>query len=147
MMTQRVSNRPHNRIATIDDHFGAAKSCHVYPVIGWLAARTAIVAVAMIFLATGTLPNRAEAAPWAAAMPQAQDGVNPIETVALCFYPNGWAGPGYYQCGYRLRYGEGFYERREREEREERRERRDYYEDRRERRDRYEDRRERRDRY
>jgi hypothetical protein len=104
-----------------------------------------IVAAATIFLATGALlPNRAEAAPWGAAIPQAQDGMNPIETVALCFYPNGWAGPGLYQCGYSLRYGEGFYERREREER---RERRDYYEDRRERRDRYEDRRERRDRY
>ena len=79
-----------------------------------------------LFLATGTLlPNRAEAAPWGAAMPQAQNGINLIEAVALCFYPNGWAGPGYYQCGYRLRYGEGFYERREHEEREEHRERRD----------------------
>jgi hypothetical protein len=32
--------------------------------------------------------------PWGAAIPQ--DRMNPIETVALCFYPNGWAGPGYY---------------------------------------------------
>jgi hypothetical protein len=103
----------------------------------------------------------AQAAPFGAPIPQAADETSPIERVALCFYPNGWAGPGLYQCGYRLRYGEGFYERREREEREERHERRereerrDFYEDRRERegrerrerRDFYEDRRERRDRY
>jgi hypothetical protein len=51
----------------------------------------------------------------------------------------------YGRRGYRLRYGDDFYERRGREQREERRERRrrDFYEDRRERRDYYEDRRER----
>jgi len=68
-----------------------------------------------------------------------------MEKVALCFYFDGWNGPGLYQCGYRRRYGEGFV-RREREERRER------FEDRRrrerieERRERFEDR-ERRDHY
>jgi hypothetical protein len=109
------------------------------------------VAAATLFLATGSLlSNRAEAVPVGRAMdiPLALDGTNPIEKVALCFYVDGWNGPGLYQCGYRLRYGEGFERRREeREERRERFERRDRFEDRRERGDRFEDRRERRDRY
>jgi len=92
------------------------------------------------------MPNGAEAIPLGgpADIPAAPGEVSPIENVALCFYADGWNGPGFYQCGYRRRFGEGF-ERREREERrerfEERRERRERYEDRRERRERYEDRR------
>jgi hypothetical protein len=61
-------------------------------------------------------------------------GADTAQKVAVCFYLDGWRGPGFYQCGYRLRYGEGWV--REREEREERHERR---EDRRE--DRRDDRR------
>src|ERR1700676_3982708 len=107
-----------------------------------------IIAAVAAFVGTGSLlPNKAHSAPVYSAISHAQDAMNPIEEVALCFYPYGWAGPGYYRCGYRLRNGEGFYERREHEEREERRERRDRFEDRRERRDYYEDRRERRDYY
>ena len=79
--------------------------------------------------------------------PLALERDNPIEKVALCFYLDGWNGPGLYECGYRRRYGEGFI-RREREERRERFEdRRERFEDRRERRERFEDRRERRDRF
>jgi hypothetical protein len=48
--------------------------------------------------------------------------INPIENIALCFYTDGWNGPGLYQCGYRHRRGEGWYGRRE--------ERRGYREDR-----------------
>jgi len=73
-------------------------------------------------------------------IPLALEQINPIEKVALCFYFDGWNGPGLYECGYRRRYGEGFV-RREREERRER------FEDRRERRERFEDRRERRERF
>ena len=80
----------------------------------------------------------------------ALEQVNPIEKVALCFYFDGWNGPGFYQCGYRRRFGEGFI-RREREERrerfEDRRERRERFEDRRARGERFEDRRERRERF
>jgi hypothetical protein len=82
-----------------------------------------------------------------AEIPLALEQDSPIEKVALCFYLDGWNGPGLYECGYRRRYGEGFI-RREREERRERFEdRRERFEDRRERRERFEDRRERRERY
>ena len=80
----------------------------------------------------------------ASTVAEALEHINPIEKVALCFYFDGWNGPGLYQCGYGRRYGEGFV-RREREERRERfddrRERRERFEDRRERRERFEDRR------
>jgi hypothetical protein len=98
---------------------------------------------AMAILTTLSLtPNCAAAIPLGAPadIPLALEQVNPIEKVALCFYFDGWNGPGLYQCGYGRRYGEGFV-RREREERRER------FEDRRERRDRFEDRRERRERF
>jgi hypothetical protein len=107
-----------------------------------------VVGMLVVVLATGVLaPDRAAAGIPGGQIPGAADGLSPIETVQLCFYPDGWAGPGLYRCGYRFRRGEGFVERREREEREERRERRDFFEDRRERRDRFEDRRDRRDRF
>ena len=60
--------------------------------------------------------------------PLALERDNPIEKVAVCFYFDGWNGPGLYQCGYGRRYGEGFL-------------RRERFEDRRERRERFEDRR------
>ena len=78
----------------------------------------------------------------------ALEQINPAEKVALCFYLDGWNGPGLYECGFRRRYGEGFI-RREREERRERfegRERRERFEDR-DRRERFEDRRDRRERF
>jgi hypothetical protein len=96
---------------------------------------------AMAILTTVSLtPNCAAAIPLGAPadIPLALERVSPIEKVALCFYLDGWNGPGLYECGYRRRYGEGFI-RREREERRER------FEDRRERRERFEDRRERRE--
>ena len=42
---------------------------------------------------------------------------NSVEAVAVCFYLDGWNGPGIYQCGYRQRHGLGWV--REREERRE----------------------------
>jgi len=95
---------------------------------------------AAILMTASLMPNCAEAIPpgGPADIPMALEQVNPIENVALCFYADGWNGPGLYQCGYRRRFGEGF-ERREREERRER------FEERRERRERFEDRRERRE--
>ncbi|HEY4257640.1 MAG TPA: hypothetical protein VGM66_10525 [Candidatus Udaeobacter sp.] len=32
-----------------------------------------------------------------------------VESVALCFYIDGWNGPGMYQCGYRHRRGMGWH--------------------------------------
>ena len=109
---------------------------------------TGTAAVAILITAS-SMPNCAAAIPLGglADIPLALEQVNPIEKVALCFYFDGWNGPGLYQCGYGRRYGEGFV-RREREERRERfddrrehRERFERFEDRRERRERFEDRR------
>jgi hypothetical protein len=104
---------------------------------------TCTAAVAVLTTAS-LIPNRAAAIPLSglADIPLASEQINPIEKAALCFYLDGWNGPGLYQCGYRHRHGEGFVRREERRERfEDRRERRERFEDRRERRERYEDRR------
>ena len=111
-----------------------------------LQAGTAAVAILM---SPSLVQNSAAAIPLSglADIPLALEQVNPIKKVALCFYLDGWNGPGLYQCGYGRRYGEGFVrrereERRERfEDRRERRERFERFEDRRERRERFEDRR------
>jgi hypothetical protein len=39
--------------------------------------------------------------------------LNIIEQVALCFYVDGWNGPGMYQCGYRHRRGYGWHGQRD----------------------------------
>ena len=104
---------------------------------------TSTAAVA-ILTTTSLIPNRAAAIPLSglADIPLASKQVNPIERVALCFYLDGWNGPGLYQCGYRHRHGEGFVRREERRERfEDHRARGERFEDRRERRERFEDRR------
>jgi hypothetical protein len=41
------------------------------------------------------------------------DGMNPIQNVAVCFYVDGWNGPGLYNCGYRNRHGQGWHGRRD----------------------------------
>ena len=96
---------------------------------------TGTAAVAVLTTAP-LIPNRAAAIALSglAGVPLAFKQVNPIERAALCFYFDGWNGPGLYECGYRHRFGEGFV-RREREERGER------FEDRRPRGERFEDRR------
>jgi len=100
---------------------------------------------AVTILTTASLiPNRAAAIPLSglADIPSTSEQVNPIEKTALCFYLDGWNGPGLYQCGYRHRHGEGFVRREERRERfEDRRARGERFGDRRERRERFEDRR------
>ena len=104
---------------------------------------TGIAAMAVLTTAS-LMSNRAAAMPLngLADIPLAPEQVSPIEKVALCFYLDGWNGPGLYQCGYRHRHGEGFVRREERRERfEDRRERGERFEDRRERRERFEDRR------
>ena len=87
-------------------------------ILGTFAAMTVILTTASL------VASRAEAAPLGA--PASTVEIAPIENVALCFYVDGWNGPGLYQCGYRFRRGEGWYGRREerRELREERREER-----------------------
>ena len=86
--------------------------------------RLLLTAVATAIVATTALiPSRAGAIPLSglADIPMALEGINPIEKVAVCFYFDGWHGPGLYQCGYRLRVNEGWVgERHERDERRER---------------------------
>lgn len=41
------------------------------------------------------------------------DGINPVSNVALCFYIDGWNGPGMYECGYRHRRGHGWHGKRD----------------------------------
>jgi hypothetical protein len=104
---------------------------------------TGTAAVAVLTTAS-LMPNRASAIPLSGLsdVTLALEHVSPFEKVALCFYLDGWNGPGLYQCGYRHRHGEGFVRREERRERfEDRRSRGERFEDRRERRGRFEDRR------
>ena len=70
------------------------------------------ITAAATVLATGALvPSRVEAAPLGASI-----GANlpietlvPIENVAICFYADGWNGPGLYECGFRRRQGHGWH--------------------------------------
>jgi hypothetical protein len=104
-----------------------------------------LAGVAIVAFATGSIAvnSRAEAAP-VGALKAVADDIATVENVQFlfegrrhCWYPDGWHGPGWYWCGYRLRTGlgwggpEGWQGWRREEHREERRE------ERRERRDRY----------
>jgi hypothetical protein len=74
-----------------------------------------IATAAATVLATGSLvPSRVEASPLSASMGanQAIEALAPIENVAACFYSDGWNGPGLYECGFQLRQGQGWHERR-----------------------------------
>jgi hypothetical protein len=67
-------------------------------------------------LASGSLvPSRVEASPLSASIGAnlANEARGPIENVAICFYVDGWNGPGLYECGYRHRRGEGWHGRRD----------------------------------
>src|SRR6266508_2777204 len=62
-------------------------------------------------LATGSLvPSRVEASPLSASMGAnlAIEALAPIENVGLCFYLDGWNGPGLYECGFHRRQGLGW---------------------------------------
>jgi hypothetical protein len=66
-------------------------------------------AAAIAIAAAGSLT-----APRADAMPLGlpagtADQINMTEAVALCFYIDGWNGPGMYQCGFRMRRGFGWH--------------------------------------
>jgi hypothetical protein len=48
-------------------------------------------------------------------MPGAGNGIavdSPVTNVALCFYIDGWNGPGMYDCGFRHRRGHGWHGKR-----------------------------------
>ena len=77
--------------------------------------------------------SRAEAMP-RVPLSDAATKLNMVDQVALCFYVDGWNGPGLYQCGYRHRRGYGWHGRRDDR-------RRDFGRDERRRDDRYDGRR------
>lgn len=70
-----------------------------------LAAATAVLAAGSL------MPNSANAGspidPTGIRL--ALDDIKLTENVALCFYPDGWNGPGLYRCGWHKRHGEGWY--------------------------------------
>ncbi len=89
--------------------------------------RLLLMAVAAALVATGW-SSRAQALPLGVPL----QGVDAIQKVATCFYTDGWHGPGFYRCGFRVRTGEGWIRERT-EERLGRAERRlEFREDRRE---------------
>jgi hypothetical protein len=48
----------------------------------------------------------------ASAMPGTANNIaidSPVTQVGLCFYFDGWNGPGFYECGYRHRRGHGWH--------------------------------------
>jgi hypothetical protein len=48
----------------------------------------------------------------ASAMPGTAGNIvvdSPVTKVAICFYIDGWNGPGFYECGYRHRRGHGWH--------------------------------------
>ena len=68
---------------------------------------TAAAGIAII-AASSLASSRANAMP--NGLPAAAiDQIDITEAVALCFYIDGWNGPGLYQCGYRLRRGFGWH--------------------------------------
>jgi hypothetical protein len=68
-----------------------------------------IIAAAGIAIAAGSsLTSRANAMPLGLPTDTA-DQLNLVDTVALCFYVDGWNGPGLYECGFRFRRGFGWH--------------------------------------
>jgi hypothetical protein len=93
---------------------------------------TAAAAIALL----ATAAPRAEAIPLGALKTMPLGDADLVQKAATCFYPDGWHGPGFYRCGYRLRAGEGWIREREEhrerergERREDRREDRDHHGD------------------
>jgi hypothetical protein len=64
----------------------------------------------MVVVAGSLTAPRAEAMPLA--LPTSMiNQLNMVDRVALCFYIDGWNGPGMYECGYRYRRGYGWHGR------------------------------------
>jgi hypothetical protein len=71
---------------------------------------TLTIAAAAFALTAGALvPMSASAMPLSTPTGLGLDGLNPIQDIAICFYLDGWNGPGLYECGYRRRQGLGWH--------------------------------------
>lgn len=67
------------------------------------------------FLIAAAAATAMFAATGANAMPGSSNGIavdSPVTNVALCFYLDGWNGPGMYDCGFRHRRGHGWHGKR-----------------------------------
>jgi hypothetical protein len=74
-----------------------------------------MVAAALVLTTGVLLPNVASATPLSqsAGLRLGLDDMNPIQDIAICFYVDGWNGPGLYECGYRRRQGQGWHSARD----------------------------------
>lgn len=65
---------------------------------------------AAVLTAGALMPSSVSATPFSAptGLRLVLDDMNPIQDVAICFYLDGWNGPGMYDCGYRHRRGHGW---------------------------------------
>jgi hypothetical protein len=79
--------------------------------------RKFVLTLTAIVLSASALVGAADAAPLGATSPlaSAADQLNVVEKTQYvwggrnyCWYPDGWRGPGWYWCGYRLRRGLGW---------------------------------------
>ena len=70
-----------------------------------------LTAAATVLAAGSLVPSSAGASPLSASMDAklAIEALAPIENVALCFYVDGWNGPGLYECGFHRRQGQGWH--------------------------------------
>jgi hypothetical protein len=77
--------------------------------------RLALTAATAVLAAGALAPSSASATPLSpsTALRTVLDDMSPIQDVAICFYLDGWNGPGMYECGYRHRRGQGWHGRRE----------------------------------
>jgi hypothetical protein len=72
-------------------------------------------AAAAVLTAGALVPSGVSATPLSAltGLRLVIDTMDPVENVAICFYVDGWNGPGLYDCGYRHRHGKGWHGRRD----------------------------------
>ena len=77
--------------------------------------RLLFITAAATALTAGALTPSAVAAPLGLRpdLRSSLDDMNPIQNVAICFYIDGWNGPGLYDCGFRHRRGHGWHGRRD----------------------------------
>ena len=72
-----------------------------------------ITAAATALTAGALTPSYVAAAPASPSLHPSLDEMNPIQNIAICFYIDGWNGPGLYDCGFRHRRGHGWHGRRD----------------------------------
>jgi hypothetical protein len=74
-----------------------------------------LTAAAAVLTVGAGLPSKASATPLSApsGLQHLFHGMNPVQDVAICFYIDGWNGPGLYDCGFRHRRGYGWHGRRD----------------------------------